>query len=270
MKASWGKVRIGVLAAVGAAAFAAITVATVTLSHAQLAASPWPMFHHDLRHTGLSGVDTSGNPGAQKWKFATGSVVKSSPALGTDGTIYVGSFDGNVYALNPEGGLKWKYAVGAFVWSSPAVGADGTIYIGSEGLGDEGGNFYALNPDGSLKWEFALGPEDEVLSSSPAVGTDGTIYFLSSDGYVDALNPNGTMKWYLNEWEVPVPGPATITGGFSSPAVGADGTILCRLELLGRLRAQPQRQPKVDLRHRGYRVVLADGGGGRDDLHRLD
>ena len=125
MKPSSGKVRIGLLAALSAAAFAVITAATVTVSHAQLAASPWPMFHHDLRHTGLSTINTNANPGAQKWKFATGSGVKSSPALGADGTIYVGSSDDNVYALNRDGSLKWKFVTGDGVWSSPAWGRTG-------------------------------------------------------------------------------------------------------------------------------------------------
>ncbi len=221
MKSSWGKVRIGVVAALSAAAFAVISVATRTVSHAQLAASPWPMFHHDLRHTGLSGVNTSANPGTQKWKFATGAAVMSSPALGTDGTIYVGSFDDNVYALNPAGTLKWKFATGGAAWSSPAVGADGTIYIGSED-----NNLYALNPNGTLKWKFASGNQ---VDSSPAVGTDGTIYFLTlSASTVYALNPNGTLRprrasrheeWFFQE------DPGSGWWGLSSPAVGADGTI---------------------------------------------
>src|SRR5208283_1850753 len=133
MKPSLGKVRIGVLAALSAAAFAVISAATLTVSHAQLAASPWPMYHHDLRHTGLSTVDTSANQGTLKWKFATGASLDSSPAVGADGTIYIGSEDNNLYALNPNGRhrLKWKFAVGYNEMASPVVGADGTIYVGS-------------------------------------------------------------------------------------------------------------------------------------------
>ena len=28
------------------------------------------------------------------------------PAIGSDGTIYVGSWDNNLYAINPDGGSK--------------------------------------------------------------------------------------------------------------------------------------------------------------------
>lgn len=67
--------------------------------------------------------------------FSTG----SSPAIGADGTIYVGSGDGALYAVNPNGTIKGSYVTGGHIDSSPALGTDGTIYVGS---GD--GNLYAL------------------------------------------------------------------------------------------------------------------------------
>ncbi len=51
--------------------------------------------------------------------------------MGADETVYVGSFDGYLYALNPNGALRWRYLTGSPVGSSPAVGADGTLYVGS-------------------------------------------------------------------------------------------------------------------------------------------
>ncbi len=45
------------------------------------------------------------NPnGTLKWEFtACGGDTYSSPAIGADGTIYVGSLDGNLYAITPGG-----------------------------------------------------------------------------------------------------------------------------------------------------------------------
>jgi outer membrane protein assembly factor BamB len=65
------------------------------------------------------------------WSFKTGGVVDSSPAIGLDGTIYVGSWDDKLYAINPDGSLKWSFKTGYLVDSSPAIGSDGTIYVGS-------------------------------------------------------------------------------------------------------------------------------------------
>ena len=57
--------------------------------------------------------------------------INVSPAIGADGTVYVGSDDHHLYAINPDGTLKWKFQTGYTVWSSPAIGSDETVYIGS-------------------------------------------------------------------------------------------------------------------------------------------
>ncbi len=114
-----------------------------------LANTPWPMFHENLRHTGLSPYSTSGNNGELKWSYITGGGVYSSPAIGSDGTIYVGSWDDNLYAINPDGTLKWNYTTGTYVYSSPAIGSDGTIYIGDAKLYafGVGGPVHNINTD---------------------------------------------------------------------------------------------------------------------------
>jgi large repetitive protein len=166
---------------------------------------PWPMFGQNPQRTGRSPYSGPEVP-TLKWSFTTGHWVQSSPAIGADGTIYVGSDDHNLYAINPDGSQKWSFATGGWVDSSPAIGADGTIYVGSDD------NLYAINPDGSQKWSFTTGG---WVSSSPAIGADGTIYVGSHDHNLYAINPDGSQKWRFT------------TGGDvdSSPAIGGDGTI---------------------------------------------
>ena len=207
---------------------------------------PWAMFRHDPQHTGRSPYNGPMNPrikwdvdigdnissspavgpdgticvgshdhklyainpdGSKEWGSATGGDISSSPAIGADGTIYVGSYDKKLYAINYNGSKKWEFATGDMVVSSPAISADGIIYVGSND-----NKLYAINPDGSKKWEFATGG---YVHSSPAVGADGTIYVGSNDNKLYAINPDGTMKWEF----------ATEGVIFSSPAVGADGSI---------------------------------------------
>jgi outer membrane protein assembly factor BamB len=49
-----------------------------------------------------------------------------------NGVLYVGSGDGNVYALNAASGARlWSFATGSVVGSSPAV-ANGMVYVGSD------------------------------------------------------------------------------------------------------------------------------------------
>ena len=48
-----------------------------------------------------------------------------------NGVVYVGSYDGYVYALNASNGtLLWRYLTGNGVYSSPVV-VNGVVYVGS-------------------------------------------------------------------------------------------------------------------------------------------
>jgi outer membrane protein assembly factor BamB len=125
------------------------------------------------------------NPnGSQKWSSAIKNSWVRSPAIGADGTIYVGTGDGHVYALAPsDGAKKWSFKTEGRVFSTPATGADGTIYLGSRDY-----HVYALHQDGTKKWSFKTGG---VVDSSPAIGADGTIYVGSDDHHIYALNPDG-------------------------------------------------------------------------------
>jgi len=68
----------------------------------------WPMFNYNTQHTGQCPYDTSKNKGTLKWKFETDGQIRSSPAIASDGTIYIESWDSYFYAINPNGTLKWK------------------------------------------------------------------------------------------------------------------------------------------------------------------
>jgi outer membrane protein assembly factor BamB len=204
--------------------------------NAQLADSPWPMYHGGPRHGGQSKIDTSHVDGTIKWKFKTGGGIESSPAIGADGTIYVGSHDNKLYAVNPDGTLKWKFSAGEpsyddiykvtkGILASPAVAKNGTIYFSS--LSDK---FFAINPDGTEKWRYEV-PITSDTWTSPVIGKDGTIYtgaarrkFEGSqeqEYYEDpisgiyAFTPNGKLKWrFTSKSDMP-----------GSIAVGDDGII---------------------------------------------
>jgi len=112
--------------------------------------------------------------GTKKWEYRTGAAIISSVAIGNDGTLYFGSDDYKLYALNPDGSQKWRFPTGGSVRSSPTIGIDGTIYVGSSDK-----KFYAIDPDGTKKWEFLTSGE---IYSSAAIGLDNTIYFGCDNG----------------------------------------------------------------------------------------
>jgi outer membrane protein assembly factor BamB len=106
--------------------------------------------------------------GALLWDLSSGgSVSYSSPALGPDGTVYVGTTRGRLRAVTPAGEFKWEAVVGRVRFGAAAVGSNGTVYIGSfDGLN-------AVDPDGTVLWTFDT---EGRVASTPAIGADGTLY----------------------------------------------------------------------------------------------
>jgi outer membrane protein assembly factor BamB len=147
-----------------------------------------------------------------QWKSPSGGNNRySSPAVGSTGTVYIGTSNGILRAVSPAGEEEWRNRVGGIsMGASPAIGPDGTIYFGSsEGLS-------AVDTGGTMIWQY----EDAGrISSTPAIGTNGNIYFgtVGSSGppAVVALDDDMTELWtyYVDK------------KCYASPAIGADGTI---------------------------------------------
>jgi outer membrane protein assembly factor BamB len=119
-------------------------------------------------------------------------ITTSTPCIGEDGTIYIGSFTEKLHAINPDGTRKWVIHVGDEVASSPSIGDDGTIYVGVMGPGSNKGSMVAVKPNGSIKWIYEVG---YFVTADPTIHPDGTIIFGSMDEYIYALYPNGTLRW---------------------------------------------------------------------------
>jgi len=113
--------------------------------------------------------------------------------IGRDGTVYIGSWDNMLHAVNPDGTRKWVFTTDGAV-GTPALGEDGTIFFGSMDS-----YAYALRPDGTLRWRCPTGGSTH---QQPAIGADGTVYLSSDDGYLRAFDPDGSLKWQheLGHW----------------------------------------------------------------------
>ncbi len=172
------------------------------------AGSPWPMVGADAKRNGR-GIG-EGATGFIKWQFETGNSIYSGPVISADDTVYFGSTDGNIYAVDGHTGkLKWAYPTGSPVESSGAIGADGTLYIGCDN-----DNLYALNSKtGIVRWTF---PCASQIWSSPAIGPHGTVYIASLDGKLRAIDGvNGRQRWSYKTGK-PIE---------SSAAIGANGLV---------------------------------------------
>ena len=119
--------------------------------------------------------------------ITVGGRVLSSPAV-LGGTMYVGSDDGHLYAVDIASQRElWRFAAGARIASSPAV-SNGVVYVGSNDR-----HLYAIDAaNGTLRWKHETGAE---VFSSPAV-SNGIVYVGSDDNHLYAFDAtNGTLRW---------------------------------------------------------------------------
>jgi outer membrane protein assembly factor BamB len=212
---------------------AALFHATSVPARAQLATNSfWPMFQHDVRHTGqstLNGPSKADGPtkaGVKiKWQKKFNAIVRTSPALSDDNTtIYIGVGSFPICALNfSDGEIDWCTNEPGYVvtplMSSPAVDVDGVIY-----MGERGNDTWAVTSDGQTHARFSIPSDGDTLSSPAIDPVTGLIYTgcgCVGNGTLYALNPPVFPNFELTEaWHLRVGG-----GGTSSPAIGPDGTI---------------------------------------------
>src|SRR6266704_3082718 len=75
---------------------------------AGLSEDAW-MYRGNPAHSGIYEAVGVVTLGGVKWKFHTGGMVISSPAV-VQGKVYFGSSDGNFYAFSAESGAQqWKF-----------------------------------------------------------------------------------------------------------------------------------------------------------------
>jgi outer membrane protein assembly factor BamB len=198
-------------------------VATLLLAAPAFSDEP-AMFRGDAQHSGLSRAKGVPTLTGVKWKFKTNGWVVSSPTA-ANGTLYFGSTDHHVYAVDATTGVqRWKTKTGGRVVSSAAV-VDGLVFIESYD-----GNLYALDAkSGEVRWKFKTAgerrftakhlhggqPATELIAdpfdfylSSPAVAR-GVVYFGSGDGNIYAVAASsGELRWKFQTGDVVHASPA--------------------------------------------------------------
>jgi outer membrane protein assembly factor BamB len=187
-----------------------------------------PMFRGNPQHTGVYEAAGVAKFSDVKWKFHARGMLIGSPTV-VSGTIYVGSDDGNLYALDANtGAQRWKLEVKSRIPTTPAV-SDNVVYFAAYD-----GSFYAVDAStGTLKWKFKTegerrfaarhlhgvqpvaetmpDPFDSYLSSPVVSG--GAVYFGSGDGNVYSLNSaSGTLNWKFKTGDVVHASPALANG----------------------------------------------------------
>lgn len=153
---------------------------------------------HDTRR--YADADTAGMTAADaaslelKWAYAYPGALRarSQPSLGF-GAIYVGSHDGNVYALDLETGCAyWR-------WQAPAEVRTGVVLVAGEGdapplavFGDLLARLYAVNAiTGEPVWSFKVDDHPSATLTATPTLAEGTLFVnVSSLEVTAAADPN--------------------------------------------------------------------------------
>jgi hypothetical protein len=214
----------------------------------------WPGFAFDQGRTGQSPYEGP-QTNKLKWQFTLpgwGSCV----AIGADGTAYVGTDAGVLFALNEDGTEKWRFELPTVEVTPPddwseaekeelsergfrasindvSIGRHGTIYFGqalhlwkgstTTGFSVPGHErkLYALDPNGTVEWTFSVGQRD--IATHISIDPNGTLYFGTVKGpyqeaecHFYAVSPAGQEKWSVL---------VSSSGTILSAALAEDGTI---------------------------------------------
>ena len=209
-------------------------------------AAIWGRFRNDIRGMGR-GLFNATRISDLAWSIPTAGPVESSPAMAGDGTTYIGSNDGYLYAVTQNGSVRWSTNLSSPVNGSPAIADDGRILVGTHDgkvtcvdkagvvawtyttggpvlgspvirdgvvyVGSTDSSLYALSYEtGSKLWSHATGG---AIYASPAIDSAGVVYVTAEDGCVYAISPSGVRNWKHQ----------TGSSIMASPAIDPDGVI---------------------------------------------
>ena len=168
-------------------------------------AALWAPPASDSQYLYLAGMDHNiykldPASGQQVWSSGDlGGAMNGTPAIDSNGVLYVGTFNSELLAVNSQDGkVLWKVStaeqgsnVKPWVWASPLLVGD-TIYFG-----DLNGTMHALGLDGKVKWSVQPDPATSHRAIvDKALVVNDTLYFSSETGTLFALDiSNGTTRW---------------------------------------------------------------------------
>jgi outer membrane protein assembly factor BamB len=142
--------------------------------------------------------------------FNTGNAIFSTPLIGADERIYVGSADHSFYAFDTQTEkVLWSFKTEGIIDSAACMDEQGMLYVPS---GD--GCLYKITPDGQEVWKLnILTRKPRTLSTiywwegNAAIGPNGWIYAGNDDFCLYAIDPDGQVRWTfasgLQIWSAP-------------------------------------------------------------------
>ena len=140
-------------------------------------------------------------------RFFAGAGLFAPPGVGTDGSIWIGTGDGYLHALAPDGRYRWSYTVQGRIVAAPRQDpATGRVFVATSEA-----RLYCFEPDSRLRWTFHL---PVSAKSEVALNDKGTAFFVGTDDHLYGVTSSGAMVLRL-----------AAPRARSSPVMLADGRL---------------------------------------------
>jgi eukaryotic-like serine/threonine-protein kinase len=235
----------------------------------------WKMFRGSSMRTGISASNISRKP-SLLWVTEVGPVV-SSPVFG-EGTIYVSTITGRIFALNPsDKKIKWHLNIGSPIVSTPLI-HNQILVVANYDSWVKGTSFVGMNflfgvdrENGKQIWKFDI-PGD--VFSSPCLAGGNMIIVGSISGAVFALQVNsGDLLWKFETggqvWSSPSYNGNNIFIGSDDGflyCLDKDGKLLWKTKLNGKVRSS---SPCLSFNEENPLVFIGTYSGGMFCLNQL-
>lgn len=146
------------------------------------------------------------------------------PAVGNDGTIYVGDMLGSyddrsspppLTAVSPNGTVRWRTQIGRGVGDVILPTPDGGLYVVGEGRNYHGtpDTLFGLDATGAIRFRHALSPLKSG-SAGPVAGRNGTVYIARHGEVIAVRPPDSALK-----------GIPSKIGYLNAPVIRDDGVV---------------------------------------------
>jgi hypothetical protein len=171
----------------------------------------------------------SGEPEAVSiaWAFRAGAPLAAAPGIGADGSVAVGSVDGYLHVLRPDGSFRWGYTLRGPLVGRPVVASNGAIFAAADPNG-----LYALDADGTLLWVSSV---IGGVSSPPVVDHQRRVWVTTGQGTLLGFSDRGGIVGFARLGPAPTIGPTLLDdGGVAIASVSGE------LRIAGRAGSNPR------------------------------
>ncbi len=203
--------------------------------------SSWPQYGNALdgtRRAGPSSI-TAATIGRLRpiWRFTSGGPVTGTPAI-ADGVVYIGSYDGSLYALDAgTGERRWAYATGSTAFERDMkvpLGISGSALISGDLVivGDADACLHGVDRvTGETVWRTSVEPAPNGSIWSSPVLWDETVFVgvasvAKEAGFRGSLvaldRATGAIRWQTRMTPQGVDG----AGVFAVPAIDTDRRVV--------------------------------------------